>query len=454
MLKNKIINSYQLLWFALSFSTILSPMLYANSKQNISEVEKLASLYTVENFINKHSSEQPLTTYWADIQKAWGKLVKHMPFFSIQMIFSDDESNYSANASEYRDTLAQQVPDIARDIDKLNRWLKQVPVPDTIDSTQTPDSQYVHTMISGGNMRPYSKAIAYNHAAFAVARNINYVFVPFEKQATLPISIDVLKFLGRPEPGTGLPVQPYWGKIYLLDQIINKQIPKGKWVVWLDDDVTINDFTGEPMFDRLIKSATTDTCILTAQDYWKAGFKKDIDDHLQNNTGIILIQNTDDCKALLSRWLDKHQDGVLGRKSQEHTLHEQSALSQMVLSTVTAVQKNENEYFFRYEHQSVGFGALSSRFNFPHIDKKEIITIMKNRTQKWNFNTFKRFSFYSLMNTGKTIYIDYNADIDRNLAALPGDAFVHHTGMLPLQKLALIAHSLHEIRDSYPLSTE
>ncbi len=442
------------LWLISLLTAFITSTVFAQSQINIGEVKRLAKWHTIEKYVQRHDDTRP-RTYRQQLSLIWGRLTNligtplQIPAKNETDIL-DYDVNYSHRASLYRETLTALIPSLVKDIEILSHWLSQAPEPETIDPDGSPNSRYIHTMISGGNMRPYSKAIAYNHSAFAIARDINYNFIPFERTSTDPLSISVMAFLRDGKSDESDYIKPYWGKIHLLEMVLNSGMPEKKWVVWLDDDITANDFQGEPVFDQLIKASGPDTCIITAQDVWGVSHGSRYS-RLQNNTGIVMIQNTTDCKTLLSKWLDSHKDPIMGRGTQDITFHEQKALEEMSRSTVTALQVDDENYIFRYKWTTYDPAPLSDRFRYSENPRSKLITIMKNRSRDWNFNTFKRFNFTRYSIIGEVRGFDFEIDIPNRLAALPGDAFVHHTGMLPLQRLALIAHSLNEISDSYPL---
>ena len=302
----------------------------------------------------------------------------------------------------------------------LQELLAQVPETDQVSPDQLPASQQVKLLISGGTFQPFSYPIAKNHAAFAKARQLSYRFTLFSSPNSANARA-LAKWANKHQPSFLHPVQPYWGKVFLINRILRKLLNEGEWLAWIDDDIVINDFShSSSQFDRIIARMDDEVCIVVPRDLNGA------DRQLPRypNTGIILVRKTPWCRKVVQHWLLGASDKKLGSESQASTLHEQQYLSRMY-----------------YDNRTIEFEG-EKRAVAPAI------AMVDPRTSRWNLNTFKRFGHERIL--GK---YDYASDLSSPLqiAAMPDDAFIHHTGMMPLYRLALIAHTLWLIADNYPL---
>lgn len=290
-----------------------------------------------------------------------------------------------------------------------------VPEVDAIDSQALPESKQVKLLVSGGTGQDYSNLVAKNQAAFAKARKIPYQFVSYSESEDDPDSNAVHTWL------TSEKIQPYWGKVFLIKRLLEYKLADGEWLVWMDDDIVVNDFSNNaPTLDTIISSVVQDTCIITTKDIRGHNNKHSS----YPNTGIIMAKKTPWCLKVLEHWLEGAADGRMGKSAQDKTLHEQEYLA------------------------DVFHGNAELEFEDTKRKLSSSIVFINPRTEQWNINTFKRFDHKTTQG-----HRHYKSDLNHslNIAALPADAYVHHTGMASLYRQALIVHTLWLIRKNYPL---
>ena len=331
-------------------------------------------------------------------------------------VSKDDEWKYLMKSVEYRKIYTNFAREIVHDKERLISLLEQTPSLGDIDHQSIPHSPNIGAIISGGTWQPYSLPVAKNHAAFAKARGVSYTYVVYEQGAKSNISRYLLNKLEDKKP--------YWGKVILLMKALqDKHVPQNKWIMWIDDDIIINDFEQETsQLDRIIDIYGSNQCVLTAADVWeyRGRYSLNINGTVASlpNTGVVLLKNTDLCRELVADWYDESNDPVIGKATQEQTLHEQTALANL------RTQKKYSNLIF----------SVANRKNSEQL--------------KWAFHTFKRFSHAT--NGADKIYL-FDMGIQHNNAAISGDAYIHHSGMITLYRLSLIAHTLKEIKDKYPV---
>ncbi len=365
---------------------------------NIQDLVDESDRHDLQDYINEELSQNH--DLYNIINKLDNDMLPEVGFFTW---------GFKVNAIHYRREYATFAKGVTNDSSRLVKILEDVPAIHEVSQNAIPHMEHIGAMISGGTWQPYSLPVARNHAAFAQARNIKYDFVLYSQSAESSDSKELMEWMED--------IQPYWGKVFLLKKMLeDNRVDKNKWVVWIDDDIVINDFeNGASHLDRIVDSFGVDACILTSRGYWYYQFSRYFDEDAVPNTGIIMVRNTDKCLNVVKYWLNYSNDPTLGKMSQLYTLHEQEALAK------TKLFKDESGKMIRF---------------------------VKNRTEDWNFNTFKRFSH--ARNEGEQTF---QSDVDnyRAVAALANDSYVHHTGMIPLYRLALIAHTLQEVKSNYPL---
>lgn len=263
---------------------------------------------------------------------------------------------------------------------------------DTIGQSSLPATNYIHTVISGGN-KPFSLLTAANHQAYAYARGMQYRYV---------IPEEYMEELGAR--------RPYWMKVFALRDLLQcEHIPEGSWVMWLDDDIVITDFSNNaPMPDRYIKLFSKDYQVLVTDDINKAKL----------NTGIILVKKTEETRHLMQHWLFFSDHPVHGYEPQGKTLHEQEVLRNFMSDAM--------------------FTELNSELRLVKIvpSRRDDIAL--------NLNTFKREGFVKDSDWQTNIW----TPDDGEKKWKEGDAFVH-CGANDY-KPKIIMHTLDALFEAYP----
>ncbi|MTI13139.1 hypothetical protein [Sansalvadorimonas verongulae] len=236
---------------------------------------------------------------------------------------------------------------------------------------QPPSS--VKLIISGGT-RPSAVMTRENHRAYATFRGIDYRFVhPFEFEEEMEDK------------------QKYWLKVFALKKILEcENIPYGSWVVWLDDDIVIDDYhEGPSMLDKYIDAFGHEADILVTED----------NDYEKMNTGILLIKKTENTKSFMHMWSLYSNDPIKGYQSQESTLHEQQALKEFL--------------------SNIQFLAINKAMG--------LVNVVRSRYDAYdmNLNTFKREGY---LNKQPWFNEGCLAEIAREgeQAYRSGDSFIHH----------------------------
>lgn len=307
---------------------------------------------------------------------------------------------FEIKARKYRDEYRDYVRRHYKKPAMMDKVFAAIPHHSSLASDTSKESVHVAALISGGSLRPYSYPVAKNHAAFAKVRNIAYDFVVFNKRKK--------NELGSWLSASLVNTQSYWGKLFLLRKWLeDHRVPENKWVVWIDDDIVINDFN-EPQ----------------------------------------------------SR-LDWAIDERMGLEKQDRTLHEQEALERLKETygeireekgfhldldmEYSKFRVNPDEYpetkGDKVDKHRAYLVTLNNRFHRTYSKEKGNHTIDKN------INTFKRFDYKSEGNVS-----GFDRDFKHEMAAHPNDAYVHHTGMPVLFRTLLIAHTLQEV--VYPEASE
>lgn len=364
-------------------------------EQNITEIEKEDKKHSLKGYILTELADGSYSSY-EEIKDG----------IKLEINNKDDFEGQSAS---YRKDYSRYTSKNFNKPNRLQTYLSSVPSVSKIDDNAIYGLKNIDLILSGGTWKPYSLAVAKNHSAFSKARRTKYKFILFSQNSEDDDSIDLMNWMHDR--------QPYWGKIFLINKWLKEgRVKSGKWITWIDDDIVINDFKNDKShLDKIIDSVGEHACIITSQDYWYHQRLQQLNDGRLPNTGIIMVKNTRYCSYILELWLSYADDPTLGKNSQKYTLHEQEALVRLKIN----------------------------------IDKRSlVIKFIRNRTKDWNFNTFKRFNhFYN----GSQANYNSDTENDRAIAALMNDAYIHHTGMASLYRLALIAHSLFEISGNYPV---
>ena len=136
------------------------------------------------------------------------------------------------------------------------------------------------TLISGGDPRPFSADILLNHHEYAEFRYFKYHFYSYSQ---------FKNELGH--------LRPHWLKVLALkDALSRSDNPEGSWIIWIDDDMYIDDFFHpESILDRYLDAyAVNDKTFLLATT--------DCEDSVLLNTGILFLKKNNFSRALLEDW--------------------------------------------------------------------------------------------------------------------------------------------------------
>ena len=251
-------------------------------------------------------------------------------------------------------------------------------------------------LILSGGTRATAQLTKENHAAYARLRGINYRFVyPFEFREELGAK------------------QLYWLKVFALKNVLEcEEVPAGQWVVWLDDDIVINDFAGiSGMLDKYIKEFGNADLLVAGDKRWAL-----------LNTGIILVKKTEKARSFLHMWSLYSNDRVHGYQPQSHTLHEQGVLKYLV----------EHGFYFSTTNKDLN-----------------LIRIVPNRvrTKGLNLNTYQRDAFVKQQPWYDQSLQIQGVDEEQEQGYEDGDSFIHHG--TKLFRTRLILESLQQAIDSY-----
>ncbi len=259
----------------------------------------------------------------------------------------------------------------------------------TFDDNPLPHSQ-IHTMVSGGD-QSFSLLTKANHEAYARARGINYRHVIPEEYA---------QQLGNK--------RQYWLKVFVLNDLLHcDNIPDGSWIMWLDDDFVINDFTQDmPIPDQYIQHFSDGYSLLVTNDVCKTRL----------NTGLILVKKNDTTRIFVKyQWLYLSVHPIHGYKGQSATLHEQEVLRNLMYhSTFTGVN-----------------------------DVYQVIKVVPSRDKDLNMNTFKREDFVKAQGWDNITNV---CDSGNDKKWRDGDYFVHCGARN--YKTKIIIHTLKQLFDN------
>jgi hypothetical protein len=237
-------------------------------------------------------------------------------------------------------------------------------------------------IISGGESRPWTQAITYNHEEYARKNGHSYRFVPGNSAA---------------------PRKPYWSKIrQLIDELANPTLPKVNWILWCDDDIVItaldSDMLGRWQHDMVAKGKD----VSVSEDPAKFTVV---------NTGMILVRRSERALRLLQD-LWRFGSGFLSNCPQDRCLHEQQAL--------------RNLY---------NFGVAGDPDRYKNI---LLVVPQRRKADDFNINTFHRESHYDPC---REAYRDYDSDASHSRWA-PGDFTCHVSGMNMHLRAKLLAECL------------
>ena len=147
--------------------------------------------------------------------------------------------------------------------------------------------------------------------------------------------------------------QPYWHKIAMLRRAVSR-FPSARAYVWVDDDIVLTNWAGEDMFEAALHRSNASVLATRDPASW-----------VSLNTGIVIVRNdVAGLEALEEVWrraAAPRGDGLsLAFDSQEHCLHEQQALQEMLdeprwrRSIAVLTQRAEEAFnlntFLRWSH--------------------------------------------------------------------------------------------------------
>ncbi len=251
-------------------------------------------------------------------------------------------------------------------------------------------------LILSGGTRATAQLTKENHLAYARLRGIKYRFVyPFEFQEELGAK------------------QLYWMKVFALKNALEcEEVSAGQWVVWLDDDIVINDFTSTSgMLDKYIEQFGEADMLVAGDNSWAI-----------LNTGIILVKKTEKIRSFLHMWALYSNDRVKGYQPQKDTLHEQDALKHLI----------KRDSYFR---------EINEDMNLVRIVPNRV------RTKGLNLNTYKREEFVKQQRWYDHSTKIQGCDEEQQQGYEDGDSFIHHG--TKLFRTQLIVESLQQALDSY-----
>ena len=294
-----------------------------------------------------------------------------------------------------------------------------IPRLEALDIQALPPLKDISLVVSGGSHQPYSAMIRQNHLAWAHSRQVEYVSYEYHNDEEASAEIQLI----QQQMGEKI---NYWIKIpMLMQQLERKDIPENSWIVWIDDDIVINDFHPDiSMLDQAVSLYGGEKSLLIAQDKYSSS---------PFNAGIFLVRKDDNGRAIIRELWKLSDHPVIGYKPQPDSFHEQEVLSIIYKNeSISWTDPDSSETFYL----DYGDGYFSN-----------MIGVMPNRNGHFNFNTF----------------ICQNNQYKENVcssSALPGttavrnrDAFLHHAG-LGDKKNSEIITTLTAISDNYPLQAD
>ena len=135
------------------------------------------------------------------------------------------------------------------------------------------------TLISGGDYRPFSVNMLLNHGCYAKYRAFDFYFYSYAMFRS------ELCHLRKP-----------WLKVLALTDAVNfERIPEEAWIIWIDDDMFINDFLHpESVLTRYLD-------VYAREDQVSLMVTTDCGGDALN-TGVIFLKKNNFSRALLNDW--------------------------------------------------------------------------------------------------------------------------------------------------------
>lgn len=267
-----------------------------------------------------------------------------------------------------------------------------VPKANLIAPEQLPKSKYLALIVSGGELCTFTNAVKANHEAYAKARGITYQY--FESH----LFFKKLRFVtARKERQTA-----HWYKVQLLKQLLAEDtIPENSYILYVDDDVILNDFTTTaPMFDKIIESYPQASMILTY----------DLEDAPYINSGLIILKKNNAARRIIEQWWANRPKTPEDKG--KYRFYDQDGLKKLIRED-------------------------------PEYSNKTTISVIPQRSGELNLNTFRSNRY------------DWNTpDKDKRVTggvAAKTDAAIHHSGLEITLKAREIGKTLEAVEASYPL---
>lgn len=281
-------------------------------------------------------------------------------------------------------------------------WDVVIPGEALIDEAQLPHSQLVGLLISGGDNSGFCSAVQSNHRAFAKARGIPY---QYQRSDSLKPQLEFAD-----EPGKYMAA--YYYKIPLLFNLLfNGDVEDGKYIVYIDDDVVMNDFDPHhlPMFDRIIAAYPDASVILT----------RDVFSDPWLNNGVMIFKKNDFSRGLVGQWW--------------------------------TMRPKNNEQQSKISYLDQGLLRQIIQYN-PVFSRSASLRLIAPRQGELNLNTFRHShcDWYSGDNF-QSLASCYPGVVFPDGFAAKSDATIHHPGLSAKSKREEIVNTLKLVENSYPL---
>lgn len=299
-----------------------------------------------------------------------------------------------------------------------------VPRLEAISPDLLPPLSEVAMVVSGGTPTPFSRAVQQNHLAWAYSRQVHYRYYELSptlsEAQTASGNLYSTELSGIPEKIQHIEYslnnkQRYWAKIAILKQVLDENsLPEDQWLVWVDNDIVINDFFTISMLDQAIEHYGDGFSLLVVKEGTKS--------KTPFNTGVILLRNTTIGRRLVDELWHLSSHPVHGYMGQEKTFHEQEALKIIYKGEAIQWLDKETGRSEERDYQSLGLNS--------HIG------IIPQRDNDFNLNTWICRKCFT---TAKAIR--------------EHDSFIHVPG-LGENKQPEIENTLSSIRANYPYLQE
>lgn len=218
-------------------------------------------------------------------------------------------------------------------------------------------------LISGGDVRPWTASVRFNHEAFAAAHGYTYQFV---------------------EGNAASPRQAYWSKVKLLLDALTAPASgdngehTSDWVLWIDDDIVITDLANSEMVMEWQEEMMRAGKVLSVT--------RDSAEFTMLNTGMILVRNTPAALQLM-RELWGRGKGFLGECPQSRCLHEQQALRSMYEYGRVGSPDHYKNLIAIVPQRRMGPNEGSSKFNMNSFHRRSHFDACRGRQQDFEYDS-------------------------------------------------------------------